>query len=274
MYKLMAIDLDGTLLNSSKNISKENVKMLQLAMNEGVKIVICSGRIFKSARIYARQVCARGPLIACNGAVIKDMETEQVFYNNTLSKKDCFNIIDICRKQGIYFHIYIGDTLYAQTLEFGAAFYKKLNEELPEQDRINIEIEKDLNRVVEENPISPSKIVVVSEDLELLSRARKKISEIDSVEIMSSFYDNFEIVNRGVNKGNALKFLSEKMNLDREEIVAIGDNENDYSMIRFAGVGIAMGNAENFIKEIADYITLDNDNNGVAAAVKKYILKH
>lgn len=272
MIKLVAIDLDGTLLNSHKIISRENIETLQLAMEKGVKIVICSGRIFKGARIYANLVSTTAPLIACNGAVIKDMDTQETLYANTLKKEDCLSVIDICHREEIYFHLYIEDTLYTESMKFGSAFYLKMNEELAPENRINILLEKDLGQILRTSSIPPLKIVVESEDHDKLSRVKKLVTEIQTVEVVSSHFDNFEVMNQGVSKGSALKFLGEKYGLDKNEIMAIGDNENDLSMLEYAGLGVAMGNGEDFVKEKVGHITLDNDNHGVAEAIKKYVL--
>lgn len=272
MYKLVAIDLDGTLLNSEKKISHGNIRAVQRAMEKDVKVVICSGRIFNGAMIYARQIFSQDPVVACNGAMIKDLKTGEFWYNNSLNLNDCFKIIDICHKENIYFHAYSGNTMYSERMEGSAAFYSKLNNELPPEDRIDVRVVDDVSAALKDSSKAVAKIVVISQELELLMKARKQVTELGSVEVVSSFYDNFEVVNGGVSKGNAIRFLSDKLDIKREEIIAIGDNENDYSMIQFAGLGVAMGNAEIPVKELADYITLDNDEDGVAAVINKFIV--
>lgn len=272
MYKLVAIDLDGTLLNSEKKVSEENRTALQLASEKDVKIVICSGRVFKGARVFARHISTNEPIIACNGALIKDMQTDDVLYANTVSKEDCHRIVDICHKENVYFHAYLGDVLYTEALKFGSAFHSKMNQRLPSEDRLEIVLADDMHEVVETNPALAYKFVAISDNAEQLAKTRSRICDIKTIDVMSSFYDNFEMVNHGVSKGNAVKFLCEKLDIKREEVIAIGDNENDLSMIQYAGVGVAMGNAESIVKDIADYITLDNDKNGVSDAIRKFIL--
>lgn len=272
MYKLVAIDLDGTLLNSKKQLPEENVKAIKMAVDKGVTIVLCSGRIFKGAMVFARQLGLKGPLIACNGAIIRDMETGSLWYDHQMKSEDCCRIVNICREENIYFHAYVGDTMFANEMGYGAAYYVGMNELLPEPDRVHIRIPEDFGKTIESGVLKPSKFVVSSDNPVLLSRVRGRIDRIEEIETMSSNFDNFEIVCRGVGKGSALKILSERLNIGREEIIAIGDNENDRSMIEFAGLGIAMGNAESYIKDIAGYITLTNDQNGVAEALKKFVL--
>jgi len=151
-------------------------------------------------------------------------------------------------------------------------YYWEKNKELPHDQKVEIALVKNVKNSIEDCAKKASKIVVISDDLKKLRKVRTKVQNISTTTAMSSNYNNFEVVNYEVSKGNALKFLSEKLNIKREEIMAIGDNENDYSMIEFAGLGVAMGNAEIGIKEIADFITSSNDENGVAVALKKYIL--
>ncbi|RCX17952.1 hypothetical protein DFR58_106120 [Anaerobacterium chartisolvens] len=272
MYKLIAVDLDGTLLNSQKYVSRENRHALKCAMDKGVKVVVCSGRIFAGARIFAGQIETNEPVIACNGAVIKEMSSSKVIYSNSLSAQACCEIIDVCHKEDIYFHVYIGDTMYTERLEYSSLFYWNRNAELSEEDKVDIRLTEDIKRVVEGNTDPIAKVVVISRDGGKLSKARRSMEFVKTIDITSSNYDNFEVINHGVSKWNALKYLIERMKIQPGEVIAIGDNENDSSMIKNAGLGIAMGNAEEYIKQIADYVTLDNDQNGVAEAVKEFIL--
>ncbi len=272
MYKLIAIDLDGTLLDSNKNISKENIEAIRLAESKGVKVIICSGRIFGGARIYAEEALLKEPLIACNGAIIKEMKTGRLLYEKTLKDEACYRIIEACHAENIYFHAYIGDTMYAERLEFSSLSYTEKNKKLPPERRVDVRVTVDMSHTIKNSERPASKIVIVSRDFEQLARARKKISEIPSIDVVSSDFDNFEVVSSGVSKGNALKFLAREMDISMSEVAAIGDNENDFSMIKEVGLGIAMQNAEQSLKEISDFITSSNDENGVAKAIKEYIL--
>ncbi|MCX7710114.1 MAG: Cof-type HAD-IIB family hydrolase [Clostridia bacterium] len=271
MYKLIAIDLDGTLLNSKKHISQEDKDAIRFAIAQGVKIVICSGRIFAGVKIFARQLEIKGPIIACNGALISDAETGDILYSNPLKVEDCIRVIELCREEGIYFHVYAGETMLAEKLEFSSLFYQKRNEFLPEEERIKIRIVDNVGQVLRAETDLPYKLVAISEEQRVLRNLRSKVQKISGVEVVSSNYDNFEVMNSGVNKGAALKFISEILGIKREETIAIGDNENDDSMIRFAGLGVAMGNAEDSIKRISQYVTKANEECGVAEVIRKYI---
>lgn len=272
MFKMLAIDLDGTLLNSSKEISEENEKCIKLAIEKGIRVVICSGRIYPGAKIFAEQLSVVEPLIVCNGAVIKDVKGGEVYYSNMLSKEDCNRVIDILHSEDIYFHTYVDDIMYAEKLDYSALYYMIKSKDLRSDFRIDVKVVESVKEIIEKSPVSPAKIVVMSSEVEALMRARQLVEDIKSIEVVSSNYDNFEVLNRGVSKGKALEIISQKLGIKREEIIAIGDNENDNSMLEYAGFSIAMGNAEEGIKNICDFVTLSNDENGVAHAIKKFVL--
>ncbi len=272
MYKLVAIDLDGTLLNSDKEISSRNAKAISLAIEKGVKIVICSGRVYSGARLYAKQVGAVDPIIACNGAIISESIDGKVIYSNNLSTEACLKIIDICHKNNIYYHVYAEDTMLTEKLGFTSLKYFEKNKTLPIKDRVKIEVVGDMVTKIKSLQGKVLKLVIVNDDLELLKRTRNEMEQIASVDVMSSNYDNFEVVNKGVNKGVALKKLSVLLDIPPEEMIAIGDNENDISMLDYAGLGIAMENGEDCAKDAAQYITASNDESGVAQAIEKFVL--
>jgi Cof subfamily protein (haloacid dehalogenase superfamily) len=272
MYKLVAIDLDGTLLNVDKEISDRNKKAISLAIEKGVKIVICSGRVFSGARLFAKQVGSKDPVIACNGAIISENIDGKVIYSSNLDTEDCLKIIDICHKHKVYYHIYAGDTMLTEKLGHTALKYFEKNKALPEKDRVNIEIIKNMKDKIKRIPGQALKFVVINDNIELLKSIRNEIEQMKNVDVMSSNYDNFEVMNKGVSKGEALKRLSELLDIPPEEMLAIGDNENDISMLKYAGLGVAMDNGESCAKEAAKYITASNNQDGVAQAIEKFIL--
>lgn len=272
MYKLVAIDLDGTLLDTDKEISEVNKRAIALAIERGTKIVICSGRVYSGARLYAKQVGSKDPIIACNGAVISENLNGKVLYSNPLATEDCLRIIDIYHKHEVYYHVYAGDTMLTEKLDFTSLKYYKKNSNLPPEDKVDIEVVENMADKIRSLENKVLKFVTVSNDLCLLKLIRNEIEQISSIDVMSSYYNNIEVMNKGVSKGAALKRLSEQLNISPEEMIAIGDNENDISMLRYAGLGIAMENGEDIAKEAAQYVTADNNHDGVARAIEMFIL--
>lgn len=272
MYRLVAIDLDGTLLDMNKEISIRNKRAIALAIEKNVKIVICSGRVFSGARLYAKEVGSKDPIIACNGAIISENLDRKVLYSSVLDNEACLKIVDICHKHQIYFHIYAGDSMLTEKLGFTSLKYFEKNKTISIEERVKIEVVKNMAEKINEMQGQVLKAVVVNDDIELLKRVRNEIKQISGVDVMSSNYDNFEVMNKGVNKGAALKKLSELLDISAWEMIAIGDNENDISMLEYAGLGVAMDNGENCVKEVAQYITASNSRDGVAQAIEKFVL--
>jgi Cof subfamily protein (haloacid dehalogenase superfamily) len=273
MYKLVAIDLDGTLLDSEKHISKENIEAVGEALDNDCKVVICSGRVYNAAAYYAQVVNTPHPVISCNGAVITDQSTGEVIYDKPLEPEVSERIIDICHRQKVYFHAYVNNDMYTEALKYDALQYMKFNERIAKRYNIKIHLVENFGADLRKAQMLVSKFVVISDDRAKLASLRKEVEAVGNIEIASSADNNFEVYRLGVNKGEALRFLSGKLGIDRESIAAIGDNENDYSMINYAGLGIAMGNALECIKRVSRHVTLDNDENGVAYALKRFILQ-
>lgn len=272
MYKLVAIDLDGTLLDINKEISDRNKKAIGLAMQKGVKIVVCSGRVFTGARLYAKQIGSVDPIIACNGAIITESHNGNILYSDYMKLEVCLKINEICQKHGVYYHVYAGDTMLTEKLGFTSKKYFERNKTLPPEDRVDIEVVKNMEAKLKSIPGRVLKFVIVSDDLQLLRRVRQDMEQLSEVDVMSSNYDNFEVMNKGVSKGAALEKLSGIYGILPEQMIAIGDNENDVSMFDYAGLSIAMENGEAIAKAAAKYITAPNDADGVAQAIEKFVL--
>jgi len=272
MYKLVAIDLDGTLLNSKKQISDENKEAIKNAIDAGLHVLVCSGRIYAGARVFGEEIGSNLPIITCNGARIMDMETNQEIYSKTLPLDICEKVVDFCHDFGIYYHAYVGDTLFTEKLDFSSLKFSEKNKELPEDRRMDIQVVDDMKHYFKKYSNDISKLVIMSNDSEKLAKARVELEKIKGIALMSSGPDNFEIMDETVNKGEALKFMAERYGIKQEEVMALGDNENDLSMLEYAGLAVAMGNGEDYVKEIADFVTQSNDDNGVAFAINKFML--
>lgn len=271
-YKLLAMDMDGTLLNSSKEVSEESRDALRRAAEKGVKLVICTGRIYTSARYYAGLIGTEAPIIASNGAYIREKDRGEIIFEKYLQADKVLKMVEMSEGYGFFPHVFTSDAVFAKKLSYFSAHYKKGNDLLPEELRVRIEIVDDLKPYILQNKDNIIKFVTATDDIENLMRLRKEIEGQLEVSIVSSAQNNIEIMEEGVSKGNAVRSLAEYFGFKREEVICIGDNENDMSMIEYAGLGIAMGNSEESLKNIANYITDTNDNHGVAKAIEKFIL--
>lgn len=272
MYKLICLDMDGTLLNSSGKISPGNLQAIKSAHEKGVKVTICTGRVFTSAAYYGSLLGVKVPIIALNGAYIREKDKDEVIYKSVLGTHRCRKILKVLKKYGIYAHFNAPDMIFTEKIIYSSEGYSRINKDLPDEWKINIQVSEDWERVFEKYGDYITKCIAIDDDVKKIRKAKEELLQDEEIEVVSSWYNNIEIMCKGVSKGRAVKVLSGFYNIKREEIMCIGDNENDISMIKYAGLGVAMGNAEEFVKNEADFVTDKNDEDGVARAIEKFVL--
>lgn len=287
MYKLIAIDLDGTLLNSYGTVSEKNKLALAKAKENGAEIVIASGRSTNSVKNIANDLGICNYIICGNGSLIYDLQKEEIIYDKFIEKKKALQIIDICEQNSIYYNIYTEDMVIAKTLSNNVLFYHQENANKPDNKKTKINLVQNIYEYVEslENQ-NILKITVSDNDSIIFNGIIRKLREVKDVDVLdvahmsrkiikngteeiSIAYYYTEITNNNVDKWDAIEYLIEKLNIKKEEVMTIGDNVNDKIMIENAGCGVAMGNSAPYIKEIADIVVADNNQDGVAEAVGK-----
>ena len=272
-YKLICIDMDGTLLDDKHLISEENKKALKEAQEKGIIIAVTTGRLFASASYYYGLLGIDGPIIASNGTYIRETSSPRFIYKDVFTLKESKELYEIICKTNLtpYFYTY-NTALTPKAFPYNHT-YMVFNEEVPEDLRIKFRVNEDLMPLLEEYEDEVLKAIVIEEkDTETLFRVKEEIKALNKFEVVSSGDNNFEIMKKGSSKGSAVKRLAESLNIKQEEVICLGDNENDLSMIRYAGLGIAMGNGVDLLKKEADYITETNLNSGVAKAIRKFVL--
>lgn len=289
MYKLIAIDLDGTLLNSYGEVSNENKKAIQKATSNGVNVVFASGRMPGSVKNIAKEVGADKYIISGNGTLIYDLQNEKIIYDNFMTKQKVLEIIKICEENSIFYNIYTENSVITKSLNYNVLFYHNENSKKPVEKRTNINIVEDVYKYILENEnINILKMTICDSDKIIFSsivRKLKNIPDIDVLEVeymsrkniksgtedipINYFYT--EISNKNVNKWTAIEFLMKKLNISREEVMAIGDNINDKEMVEKAGLGVAMGKSMLAAEKIGDVFVKDNNSSGVAEAINKYV---
>jgi len=289
MYKIIAIDLDGTLLDSQGEISKENKKAINLAKQNGIEIVLTSGRVSASVLNFAKELNAGKYFICGNGSMVYDMQKNQIIYKNVIDKKEILNLIKMCEQNDIYYSISTEDTIMARSVEYNVAAYnyENIKKEKDKKTRINIvknvysyvESSKedkylkmtvcDNNKIKFEEILRKLKEIPTISILDVEHKSKKKIMTANG-EIEISYYYT-EITNKDVDKWHALKEICKIENIEDEEVVAIGDNMNDFCMIKNAGYGIVMENGMPILKDMANFVTKDNNNDGVAVGIRKIL---
>lgn len=274
-YKMVCIDVDGTLMGHRRVISEESKGVLIDAHKKGVEIVITTGRPYNNAEGISRNVGVKSPVIAANGAIIREKETGKVVYSCPLSENSCKSILEVVKKYKVVAQFYTENRIFCNTF-IGALFDRIFTSRGARKELLMsvkwVKTRRNLLRLFSIHKDEFLKCVVISVDEKKIKAVREEILNIDSLDCFRSGKYALEIITKGVSKGNAVKILSEYLGYSREEIICIGDNENDISMINYAGLGVAMGNAINEVKEIADYVTDSNVNDGVAKAVRKFVL--
>lgn len=290
MYKLVAIDLDGTLLNSLGEVSLNTRNALKNAKEKGIEIVLSSGRTIDSVKNLAIELGVDNYLISGNGAVVYDIKEEKIIYDQFLTKEKILEIVKICEENSFYYNIYTETEIVTKSLSYNVLFYYNENLKKPEEKRTKINVVSDIEQYIKEyDKENFLKVTICEKDKYIFNSILRKINQIKDLDILetefmsrkkvrngSEFipieYYYTEITNTNVNKWTALEFLMEKLNIKREEVVAIGDNMNDKEMVENAGLGIVMGNSNPQMKELANVVVSDNNSEGVCEAIEEFVL--
>ena len=291
MYKIIAIDLDGTLLNSNGIISNETKETLQKILSNNIKIVLASGRMIDSIKSIAEEIGGQKYLIAGNGSIVYDIEKQEILYKNFLKKEKVLDIIKICEENSIYYNIYTETELLTPALKYNVLYYHKENANREEKDRTKINIVSNMYEYVQNLERDDFlKITICDEDKMIFNSIIKKIKQISGIEVLDVEhmsrknimqgteivelnYSYTEVSAQNVDKWNAIKYIIEQENIDSNEVIAIGDNINDKIMIENAGLGIAMKGSSQVVTEIANLVTEESNNaDGVAKILQKILL--
>lgn len=288
MYKLIAIDLDGTLLNSYGEITKKNKEAIKYALNKKVEVVLASGRDPKTMEKISNELEIKNFLIAGNGATVYDMKQEKNIYENFLEIDKALEIISICKDNSIFFSVYTTEGIITESINYNIKVFNNENSYKPNKKRTNIEIVGDIYQYVEEKRPNILKIIVCDESRIIFNNIIEKLKNIRDVEVLNVEhmsrkiirigteehkieYYYTEVTNKNANKWPAIKFLTQRLDVKDEEVICIGDNMNDLEMVKNAGLGIVMKNSALEKLNIADFITEDNNSDGVGKAIYKYI---
>lgn len=269
-FRLIALDLDGTLTNSDKIITPGTFETLMRAQSLGVRLVLCSGRPTHGIAALAEQLQLRengGFVLSCNGANIIDWATGRLIFDQALDAACLPRLLDFAESRGLPIVTYPADHLLATRND---------SPYLAEESRINqMPVELTTDFVAEASRIDGGapKCLIPGEPavlVELEQEMKEAFGEALSISRSAPFF--LEIMAPGVGKDHSLARLLAHLGLSREQLIAFGDGFNDLAMLRFAGMGVAMANAADEVKAVADRVTLSNDEDGVAHAVAQWVL--
>lgn len=260
--KLIAIDIDGTLITPDKIVTPYVREALRYAEDRGIMVSLVTGRLYPTCRKYSLELSLSGPCVIYQGAMIIDPKTDKVLYEVRIPRDKALKIVKIAREKNLSLNVYMDQfTFYTERPNQYSILDAQLNE-------VEIQIVKDIEKIIEYDPL---KLMFVDEP-GVISRLEENFSSYDGDLVAFTSLPQFlEIVNRSATKADALKWIANRFNIKREEVVAIGDSHNDIPMLEWAGIGVAMGNADDKVKGAADFITLSNREDGVAHAIEKLI---
>ena len=285
MIKLIASDMDGTLLNHNHKIPKENVELINYAKNQGIEFVVATGRAYYEALPALNKENINCDVISFNGGIVYD-KNGNIISITPMLPKDLYYTIEILKSFDISYQLYTKNTIYTKSIETDINAYIDLirsNGYDPDVEHLRAEAQQklDVGYITEvenielylnekENP--PIKIIAISNDISKLENAAKLLSENTSISVTSSGANNIEIMHKNATKGEALKEIAKIYGINLENAVAIGDNLNDQAMLDIVGYSVAMKNGNTILKEQAKYVTeKTNSEGGVADTIFKLI---
>jgi Cof subfamily protein (haloacid dehalogenase superfamily) len=268
--ELLIVDIDGTIAGKSNQVTDRVKQAIRDAQARGVKVGIATGRMYKSALRFHHEIGADVPLMAYQGAWIQDPATGVTHRHNPVPVKIARELIDYFEQPHLLtklsIHVYRDDCLYVRRIDADTELYIG-------RSGIGVTPIADLRSVLTDRP---TKILAMSEDTvliqTLLQDLRQRYSQAE-LHVTTSVPIFLETTQAGVNKGTAIDFVAtELLGIPTEKVMAIGDNYNDVEMLAYAGIGVAMGNAPEDVRQIADWVAPDIEGDGVAVAIEKFIL--
>lgn len=283
--KLIALDMDGTLLSSNLELSKENLQAILDAKAAGHVVMICSGRAKEDALKLLEEYQLSLPVGASNGAIV--YVDGKVINARCLQNDKVYKLAKLLEYEGFPYKLYTNKGVYSPDNwkeQVMHAFEKNkhaLDVTIEELERITEKQKKSnlitdfqkIEDVVNNPELEISKFFILTFDAEHRSQLLQSLQEDKEIMVTASAPTNLEIMDKHGHKGNGLQEMASYFNIPLQDTIAIGDNFNDVPMLEVAGLSVAMGNAEEDVKRLCDVVTLTNDEHGVAHAIEQYVLK-
>lgn len=268
-YRLLVVDIDGTLIGQKRVISKKDKEALKKAVKKGIKVSLCTGRVNRACRGILDELGLDGYHIFYDGALVADPMGGNEVYARAIDKNIVKQMVEFVRRNDTYLELYSSRHFFAEKENWSDEIHRRFFGVAPEI--------VSYDDIWQRERIIKAELVVRSAEEAAKADSFKKEFAGDlrfSIARSPSFPDIefINIINPEVSKGKALAVLAEHLGVSLEEVMAIGDGSNDVPLLEVAGFSVAMANARDELKEIADYITLDADSSGVAAAVERFLL--
>ncbi len=263
-YKLIALDLDGTLLNDDHDISEQTIETVKAVSEQGAEIIVCTGRGPQNSIPFMEKMGLMGYVISHNGAATAKVETREIVHQFAMDSSLLIPYIDYCRDKDIHFDVNTPFEMYVESVENLKVEVRSMYENfltLP----FDLPAWTDLKKPV-------VKFTMFGEPAQLDEAYKEFSTWTSDLNMLRSGEYFIDLMDKDASKGNALKQFAIKRGIQQEEILAIGNYYNDITMLTYAGKGIAMDNSPIEVKAAADEITLSNNEDGVHVALLKYCL--
>ena len=273
IIKMVALDLDGTTFDSAGGISDYTVNTLEDAAAAGVHIVVSTGRSYVSLPQHIKDVSGIEYAITSNGAHVNRMHNGEQIYSDFLDPDAVERVAEIKVETGADIEVfingraYVDESYYEDVKENGCAYR---NAEYVIWSRKPV---PDVTALMLEHKHEIENVNFIFRTLELLAEAKPVLCAMENANVTSSFVNNLEVGGPNTSKKTALLWLTDQLGISTEELMCCGDAPNDMAMLELAGIGVAVANAWGGLKDHADYITASNDDDGVALAIEKFVLK-
>lgn len=267
--KLIAIDIDGTLLNDDRKITPAVYQALKAAEAQGVRIVLCTGRPLTGVQDLLTELdlfTDNDFVITYNGSLVQKTKDQAIISEFGLSHEDYAFVEMTARQLGVHLHVETQDTMFTANRDISPyTVYEAFLVNMPLKYRTPEEMTPDLNII---------KMMMIDEPALLDSVIPQlPVTLTEQYNVVKSAPFFLEVLNKKAHKGAAVKKLAEHLGIDQSEVMAIGDNENDLTMVEYAGIGVAMANATENVRNMADVITASNEEDGVAKVINEYVLQ-
>jgi len=262
--RLLAIDLDGTLVNDRLEMDPRDVAAVKAASGAGVTVVLATGRMFKSSLTYAQPLGLTGPIINYQGAVVREIASGEVWHRCELTVPMQQRVLAFAEPRDWHINAYVDELVYTARPRPEADLYARIA-------MVPYEVVGPLSKWVRQE--STKMVLVDLEPTDVPARIAELTAWMGDVARVTRSLDWFvEVVNPQVSKARALALVADRLGISRADVCAIGDNLNDEDMVRWAGFGVAMGNAPEALKAVAKHVTGRIGEAGVAQAIERFVV--
>jgi Cof subfamily protein (haloacid dehalogenase superfamily) len=262
--RLLAIDLDGTLVNHQLQMDPRDVAAVKAASEAGVVVVLATGRMFKSSLRYAEPLGQKGPIINYQGAVVREIASGEVWYRCELTVAMQQRVLALAEPKDWHVNGYVDEVVYTARARPEADLYARVA-------LVPYEVIGPLSKWVHQDATKMVLVTLNPEDV--LGRIAELVAWMGDVARVTRSLDWFiEVVNPQVSKSRALAMVADRLGIDQADVCAIGDNLNDEDMVTWAGFGVAMGNAPPALKSVAKFVTGPIEDAGVSQVIDRFVI--